>query len=243
MSLFFYTPALVFDQNQINIIGMNSILAIETSVPQASVTLWQNGEISYAGEFTTDRNHNSMIFDPLAQALDTLKGEKLSVVLAGTGPGSYSGTRVGIAAIQGVAIAHQCPSVGIGSLAATPIARADGPSLAVGDARRGLYFISEISSSGEAMDAELLDADTLQRRLTEADEKRLFTLDDPAQFNLDENLTQRIARSRPEARWLVDIWLNLPSTRQNELKLKPLAPAYLRPPFTSKAKAGHPLLR
>ena len=222
---------------------MKAILAIETSVPEASVVLWQDGDISFSEKFTTDRSHNSMIFEPLSRALDQLQGEKLSMALVGTGPGSYSGTRVGISAAQGVAIAHGCPAIGIGSLAATQMARSSGTSLAIGDARRGLYFVSEITKTGEAADAELMAGAVFTDRLTQNKEVNLFTFDDPVQLGLSDELTRRVSQCRPEARWILDLWLGLPVTRQNELRLRPLAPAYLRAPFTSKAKGGHPLLR
>ncbi|NWK55364.1 tRNA (adenosine(37)-N6)-threonylcarbamoyltransferase complex dimerization subunit type 1 TsaB [Verrucomicrobiaceae bacterium N1E253] len=222
---------------------MHAILALETSVAQASVVLWLDGGIHFEQTFTTDRSHNSMIFDPLEEALGILGKKRLDLVVAGTGPGSYSGTRVGIAAGQGLAIAHKCPAVGIGSLGATPEARAEGPSIAIGDARRGLYYLSTIQNSGEASEPELMDAAAFQQRLTEAADHRLFTLDDPDKLGLDENLRARVIRSRPEARWLLDLWLHLPADRQQALHTTPLAPAYLRPPFTSKAKPGHPLLR
>jgi len=230
---------------------MSAVLAIETSVPQASVVLWIDAEIVFVDEFTTDRSHNSMIFEPLSQALKLLGERKLSLIIAGTGPGSYSGTRVGIAAAQGIAIAHGCPAVGIGSLAATPEARAafstTDPTtcvaMAIGDARRGLYYISQINSHGEAENAELMAAKPFLERLAAAPDTRLFTLDDPAQLGLSEDLKNRVTRSRPEAKWLMEIWLGLSESRRSAIKQKPLAPAYLRPPFTSKAKAGHPLLR
>ncbi|MBT8044912.1 MAG: tRNA (adenosine(37)-N6)-threonylcarbamoyltransferase complex dimerization subunit type 1 TsaB, partial [Verrucomicrobiae bacterium] len=113
---------------------MKSILAIETSVPEASVALWSDGKWLYDESFTSDRNHNSMVFKPLAEALDILQGNDLAAVIVGTGPGSYSGTRTGIAAAQGLAIARNCPAVGLGSLAATPVAReVNTRSMAVGD--------------------------------------------------------------------------------------------------------------
>jgi len=229
---------------------MNAVLAIETSVPQASVELRVDGEVIFSDEFTTDRNHNSMLFNPLEQALKLLGDEKLSLVIAGTGPGSYSGTRVGIAAAQGVAIAHGCPAVGVGSLGAIPEINAQPlegeggtPALAIGDARRGLYYISVIAPSGEAMEAELMDADAFQKRLTDEPLARLFTLDDPAKLALGEGLAERVVRTRPEAKWLLALWDRLDDARREALIAKPLAPAYLRPPFTSKAKGGHPLLR
>ena len=230
----------------INNIGVDTILAIETSVPEASVALWRGGKTVFCEPFSSDRNHNSMVFEPLAKALELLEGESLTMAIVGTGPGSYSGTRVGIAAAQGVALVHGCPAVGLGSLAATPTARENRGAalpLAVGDARRGLYFISQIAASGEAMDAELMDADAFRGRLAEAADRVLFTLDDPGRLGLDADTEQRVVRTRPEAGLLIDVWLELDEDRRAELMNQPLSPSYLRAPYTSKAKAGHPLLR
>src|SRR5690606_11782041 len=93
-----------------------------------------------------DRSHNSGLFGPLRRALAELgDGERLAAVVIGTGPGSYSGTRVGIAAGQGVALVHGCPAVGLPSLLAVPAAST--PSLAIGDARRGSGWWAEIDPS------------------------------------------------------------------------------------------------
>ena len=228
---------------------MESILAIETSVPEASIALWSDGAWLFEAEFISDRNHNSMVFEPLAEALALLEGRALSTVLVGTGPGSYSGTRIGIAAAQGLAIAKSCPAAGIGSIAATPPARSVGASAAhttataIGDARRGLYYISPITASGEAEEPELMDAAVLEQRLASIPDDLLFTLDDPTKLGLNDQLQERITRTQPQARLLVDVWLGLDELRRQQLHSKSLAPTYLRAPFTSKAKQGHPLLR
>jgi tRNA threonylcarbamoyl adenosine modification protein YeaZ len=229
---------------------VESILAIETSVPEASIALWSDGAWLFEAEFVSDRNHNSMVFEPLAQALALLEGRELSTVLVGTGPGSYSGTRIGIAAAQGLAIAKSCPAAGIGSIAATPPARsvarpaaAHTAATAIGDARRGLYYISSITASGEAEEPELMDAAVLEQRLASIPDDLLFTLDAPTTLGLNDQLQERITRTQPQARLLVDVWLGLDEVRRQQLYSKPLAPTYLRAPFTSKAKQGHPLLR
>ena len=228
---------------------METILAIETSVPEASIALWSDGNCLFEAEFLSDRNHTSMGFEPLAKALALLEGRELSTVLVGTGPGSYSGTRIGIAAAQGLAIAKSCPAAGIGSIAATPVARsmvtsaAHAAAAAIGDARRGLYYISPITGSGEAEEPELMDADVLEQRLASAPDDLLFTLDDPTKLELNNKLQQRINHTQPQARLLIDVWLGLDDVRRQQLYSKPLAPTYLRAPFTSKAKQGHPLLR
>lgn len=222
---------------------MTTMLAIETSVPSASVALWHKGSLIFQDHFTTDRRHNSMVFDPLQQALKRLDGAKLDLVIAGTGPGSYSGTRVGIAAVQGIAIAHACPAVGIGSLAATPEAQDEGAAIAIGDARRGLFYLSEIQPSGEASEARLMPAEAFHEALQAAPASRLLTCDPIEKFPLPAELIQRLTQVHPKAEYLGIIWNQLTPARQQELMRTPLAPAYLRPPFTSKAKPGHPLLR
>ena len=45
---------------------VDTILAIETSVPQASIALWSDGNWLFKAAFTSDRNHNSTVFNPLA---------------------------------------------------------------------------------------------------------------------------------------------------------------------------------
>ncbi len=225
---------------------VKTVLAIETSSPEASIALWSDGAWLFEAEFLSDRSHNCMVFEPLASALAALEGRDLSCVVVGTGPGSYSGTRIGIAAAQGVAIAKSCPVAGLGSLAATPAAYSkttEKPVMAIGDARRGLYYLSTIIASGEASEPELMDAETLKRRLAEAADHDVFTLDEPAKLGLDEDVQMGIRPSRPDARLLLELWLELDSGRQQELLARPLAPTYLRAPFTSKAKPGHPLLR
>ena len=220
------------------------ILAIETSVPEASVCLRRGSQVVFEENFLNGRNHNSKIFDVLEKITEALRGETLSLVIVGKGPGSYSGTRVGIAAAQGIAIVHQCSVVGLGSLAATSVARLEKASMAVGDARRGLYYISEIKDS-EAVEAELMETAEFQQVLLKATDegKVLFTLDDPSLLNLDLEMSSQIEQVKPCAEHLIDIWLGLGSERRDALKKQPLSPAYLRAPFTSKAKSGHPLLR
>ena len=236
-----------FSASRIDLV--ETILAIETSTPQASIALWSDGSWLLKTSFTSDRNHNSMLFEPLAEALECLDERTLSAVIVGTGPGSYSGIRIGIAAAQGVAIARGCPVAGLGSLAATPAARSSAGSsqkpaaLAIGDARRGMYFVAPIMDTGEAMEAELMDAQAFENHLTDAEGDTLFTLDKPGELALGEDLEKRVTCSFPEATLLIDVWLGLTASRQKELCRRPLSPSYLRAPFTSMAKPGHPLLR
>lgn len=184
-----------------------------------------------------------MVFDALTEVLEHLEGDALDLVLVGTGPGSYSGTRIGIAVGQGVALVHGCPSVGIGSFAATSVARESQLSMAVGDARRGVYFISRVGENGLMQPVELMDHAAFVATLQNDEDVCLFTFDDPASLNLDDALGSRVKRAIPRAEYLFDVWNGLSADDQAKQMVCQLAPTYLRAPFTSKAKSGHPLLR
>src|SRR6478752_5854722 len=105
-------------------------LVLETSTPRASLAAVESDGRLTQREFTSDRSHNAVLFSPLQELLGTRKTAEIGLVLVGSGPGSYSGTRVGIAAAQGVAIASGCPAVAVPSILAVPAAEGGGACLA-----------------------------------------------------------------------------------------------------------------
>ena len=72
-------------------------------------------------------------------ALENILGETADIkrVIVGIGPGSYNGIRSAIAVAWGIATARGIPLVGISSL----LGLDEGSYCAVGDARRGQYYL------------------------------------------------------------------------------------------------------
>ena len=58
-----------------------NILAIETSVPHASLCLALGAEIVFATEWEAERNHDAHLFPALEAALDKLAEQQLDYVL------------------------------------------------------------------------------------------------------------------------------------------------------------------
>ena len=224
---------------------MSIILSIETSIPEASVALTIDGETVAQRDFESHREQNKLLFPALEPVLAALpKKQKPSLIIVGTGPGSYSGSRISIAAAPGLAIAYECPVVGLSSFLGTSTMATHPTAFAIGDARRDTFFIAQIQQGRPDFlpgEPELLSLDDFCEKLSLIDtsETPLFSFEkELPMLHVAEYLVDK-----SHASLLAQAWLNLSSEAQQSLLQTPPQPAYLRAPFITKAKPGHPLLR
>lgn len=213
-------------------------LVIETSTPHASILLVRpDGTIERRG-FRSDRNHNALLFEPLRELLRDGVGREIGLVLVGSGPGSYSGTRVGIAAAQGVAIAAGCPAIALPSILAVPSAADGARCLAVGDARRGVFWTAMTENHRLPHEPALCDAEELTALVAQAaaDGQAVFSLEEPARFPLPPELAAKVTMEVPDAARLWNAWANTDAQSRREWSAEIPQPLYLKPPHITPAK-------
>ena len=209
-------------------------LAIESSTAQASVAAGPRGRAELEAVLTGSRQ-SEILMDPLGKVLNQVpKGEGLRLVIVGTGPGSYNGARVGIAAGQGVALTHDCPTVGLCSLEALEPVRAGTPCLAVGDARRGSFSAMVLREGRLSGEPELLEEEAFVARVEAALSagERIVTMEDPER--LPEVVRQHCHVEMPVAGLLLHAWAARGEEEQQALLERPPQPFYLRPPYVTK---------
>ena len=213
---------------------MPATLILETSTPEASLCLLRADATLEERTFRSDRNHNSALFEPLREIL--ADAGEIGLVLVGSGPGSYSGTRVGIAAAQGVAIAMECPAVAIPSVLAVEPASKGSPCLAVGDARRGTYWSARIEHTTIMQEPLLETSEAWQNNLTQAqaDGCLLFSFEDPSHWPLRHGV--HVATLFPSARLLLSAWTSADEKTRTAWQSQTPQPLYLKPPHITKAK-------
>ncbi len=213
-------------------------LVLETSTPHASLVTVEGGGNPVFRDFTSDRHHNAMLFGPLRELLDARETPEISLVLVGSGPGSYSGTRVGIAAAQGVAIASACPAVAVPSIVAVPSAENGARCLAIGDARRGSFWTAGIEASRLLTDPQLTDADGLCKAVETALSEGIpvFTFEQPDRFPLPAEIISHVQLEFPDARRLWHVWSAAPADVRESWTAAPPQPIYLKPPHITPAK-------
>ena len=130
-------------------IGAMLVLALETATREGSVAVWDHGQCHAPASADPARTHAERLpgelLDALAVAGRTLADVDVFAVVSG--PGSFTGLRVGIAAVQGLALATGRPVVAVPTLealAAPLLRRAPEDTLVVAclDGQRGEVFLA-----------------------------------------------------------------------------------------------------
>lgn len=95
------------------------LLAIDTATERCSVALSRGGQL-YERSEETPRAHADLILPMVADVLREagIKLGELGGIAYGRGPGAFTGVRIAIGVVQGLAFGANLPTVGISNLAA-----------------------------------------------------------------------------------------------------------------------------
>ena len=149
------------------------ILAVDTSSQAGSCALWNDGILQ--GEFFLHLSFtHSQTLMPMVESLLEITGCRLQQIdffAVSTGPGSFTGLRIGISTVKGMAMALHKPCIAVSTLAALAenMALFDGIILPVMDARRRQVYTAEFESRNGEIARRTQDGtqsvDTLRERV------------------------------------------------------------------------------
>ena len=122
------------------------LVAIETSTPIGSIALFENGALVAESEERASNAHGESIVATLASLLEKSKWRARDVErwAVGIGPGSFTGTRIGVSTVKGIAIASGADVVAVSAFDAVSegVSVEEGEASAVFlDAQRGEVFV------------------------------------------------------------------------------------------------------
>jgi tRNA threonylcarbamoyladenosine biosynthesis protein TsaB len=112
-------------------------LAFDTATSAATAALVRDGEV--LGETVSRAVRVLEDADDLFRESGAARAE-LTGIVVGTGPGSFTGLRMGVAAARGLALALELPVAGVSTLAAL-VAGADGALPVVDAGRREIFTL------------------------------------------------------------------------------------------------------
>ena len=118
-----------------------NILAVESTARAASCAVLREGKLLCRADQATGLTHSRTLM-PMVEAMlknAELRPEDMDLFAVAAGPGSFTGLRIGVAAVKGLAWALERPCIGVSTLEAMawPLAHMEGARIVCAmDARR-----------------------------------------------------------------------------------------------------------
>ena len=120
------------------------ILAFDTCTLRGTIAVGTVDHLLAESNFKTEKGHTGWLMPRVDSMLGSLgmKPAELDAVAVGTGPGNFTGVKVGVATAKAVAMGLDVPLVGISTLdvLAAGVVEPAGAILSVIDARRGMLY-------------------------------------------------------------------------------------------------------
>ena len=129
---------------------MRACLAFDTSTAVGSIAIGRSGDLIESSTLSVQSAHSERMLPAIHEALGRagVSAADLEAVVVGSGPGSFTGLRIGAALAKGLCFARGLPLYAYSSLSAIvaglPI---DGPACALIDARGERVFAATFEST------------------------------------------------------------------------------------------------
>jgi tRNA threonylcarbamoyladenosine biosynthesis protein TsaB len=129
---------------------MTITLAIDTAAPRLQLGLLPGDGRADISVDEIASGHAELIFGRIADLLERngLVYADLQRIVTTTGPGSFTGLRIGLSAARGIGLARGIPVIGVSSLVALSLG-ATGPATVLLDARRGEAYFQTFAGPGQ----------------------------------------------------------------------------------------------
>lgn len=129
-----------------------TIFGLDSAGKTAGVAVEQDGRLVYECYLDAGHTHSETLLCLCRNALDAahLTPAQVDVFAAAAGPGSFTGLRIGLAAVKGMAFANDTPCAAVSTLEALACAApVEGTLLCALDARRGEVYWAAFRAQGE----------------------------------------------------------------------------------------------
>ena len=131
------------------------ILAVDSSAISAGCAIVDGGDVIAESFVRVGLTHSETLLPMLANTLANAKltAEDIDCFAVSSGPGSFTGIRIGVAAVKGMAFSRNTPCIGVSTLEAIAWngMALDGVICAAMDARRQQVYNALFTFDGEGM--------------------------------------------------------------------------------------------
>ena len=225
-----------------------NILAIDTSGPVCGVSIMKDNRIVAEHLTINPKTHSVNLLPMVNQALDdaSITINELDRIACVVGPGSFTGVRIGVSTVKGLAHGFSTPCVPVDALEAMAwgAAEFEGIICAIQDARAGQVYAALFSNQADGMirlmEDKPIGIDELLHSITEAAYERVLFIGDGVPVHesaIRGKLGGNAVIPPPHLIYLRPSSVALLGSRPNQLlKYNELMPMYLRKPSAERNK-------
>lgn len=124
-----------------------NLLAVDTSTTSCSVALFNGDRLIEEAIYAAGKTHSRHLMSMIHRILDGCGCDPADIDAIGVtrGPGTFTGLRIGMSTVKGIAVATGAQVIGVSSLAALafPFFLLNCPVVAMIDARRGEVYYAQ----------------------------------------------------------------------------------------------------
>ncbi len=162
------------------------VLAFESTARAASVAVCDEQRVLGCYDIDNGLTHSELLLPMAEQLMKTLglSFSDVELLACTTGPGSFTGVRIGTALVKGLALGKNIPCVGVSTLEslAENLSGIDGVVVPVMDAKRGQFytavFVSNDNELTRMTEDMAISARELSERLSEYEGKPIYLVGD-----------------------------------------------------------------
>lgn len=213
------------------------ILALETSAKSVSVAVTEDG-VPLASSYQNTGLTHSRTLMPLLDAMLTSSGlelQDMDALAVAAGPGSFTGLRIGVSALKGLAWAAEKPCCGVSTLEAMArnLAHMDALIVCAMDARRNQVYNALFEAKSGVLTRLTPDRAIAVAELAEelrGETRRLLVLGDGGQLCRDGLAQLGVESELAPAQLLYQnaVGVGLAAEHGTPVSAQELAPVYLR---------------
>lgn len=225
-----------------------TVLALDAAGGACSAALWREGALAARRWEEMTRGHAEALM-PMVEAVVGETGYgSVDLLCVGTGPGGYTGLRIALAALRGLALATGLPVLGVANFdmhhALARRIYPDGPMAVILETRRADFYVQTYDAAGRPVGApDVLAGTELASRLMSLGSGVVLAGDAVTRFQdtpdiagVDDTL---MVPQHADAAVLAE----LGALRFSDASHVPPRPLYLRPPDTSPPASDRQRLR
>lgn len=208
------------------------LLSVDSSAVTASVALTDGEKVVKSEFINAGLTHSETLLPMIKRVMDGYSFDELEAIAVTAGPGSFTGVRIGVATVKGLAFNRNIPCISVSVLEAIAHNFRDEYCVvcAVMDARR-MQFYNALFEVKNGMVNRLcadraISIDDLRKELSAYD--RVVAAGDGAELFYDNIGLDSVILADGEKRWQNGIGVSRAALNKEKISAAALMPVYLR---------------